>query len=213
MKKFIAWLALCSLISTAGATETKLEKIQVDTSMAAVERGIDNLMGNCHNCHTLKYVKYHDLLHFGISKSKVDAWRGDQPLDAPMTGLLPDTAAMQSFGKIPPDLSLMANAREGGPSYVYAYLLGYYTTAEGLPGNHIFPETKMPDALGISSATDEAQRAEIKSKARDIVSFLTWAADPHKAERHRLGYYVIGYLLVLTLMMYFVKKKIWSRLE
>jgi len=213
MKKLIALLALCSAFSTAWATETKLEKIQVDTSVAAVERGIDTLMGNCHNCHTLKYVKYRNLLALGIKKDKVDAWRGDQPLDAPLTGLLPDTAAMQSFGKIPPDLSLMASAREGGPSYVYAYLLGYYITPEGMPGNHIFPETKMPDALGISAATDAAQRAEIQSKARDIVSFLAWAADPHQTERQQLGYYVIGYLLVLTLMLYFVKKQIWSRLE
>jgi len=58
----------------------------------------------------------------------------------------------------------MAKARDGGTSYVYSYLLGYYVTPEGMPGNHIYPETKMPDILGMSSTTDAAQRAEIQGK-------------------------------------------------
>lgn len=213
MKKIIALLLLCGAAFPAWSTEAKLEKIQFDTGVPAIERGIDEVMNNCHGCHSLKYVKYRDLLGLGIDKAKIAAWRADQPQDAPMTGLMPDDAAMQSFGALPPDLSLMVSAREDGANYVYAYLLGYYTTADGLPGNHLFPETKMPDALGISSATDPAQRAEIQRKARDIVSFLAWAADPHQEERYRLGYYVIGYLLVLTVLLYFVKKQIWSRLK
>ncbi|MCR4299608.1 MAG: hypothetical protein NUV75_12830 [Gallionella sp.] len=50
-------------------------------------------------------------------------------------------------------------------------------------------------------------------KARELVSFLAWAADPHREERHRLGYYVIGYLLVLTTLLFFLKNQIWSRLK
>jgi cytochrome c1 len=71
----------------------------------------------------------------------------------------------------------------------------------------------MPDILNGSGATDGAQRAEVQGKARDIVSFLTWASDPHEAERIRLGYYVIGYLIVLTTLLYFVKKQIWAKLK
>jgi cytochrome c1 len=107
----------------------------------------------------------------------------------------------------------MTKAREGGPNYVYTYLIGYYITPEGMTSNHVFPETKMPDMMGMSGATDPAQRAEIQTKARDIVSFLAWAADPHEEERHKLGYYVIGYLLVLTTLLFFVKNQIWSRLK
>jgi ubiquinol-cytochrome c reductase cytochrome c1 subunit len=120
---------------------------------------------------------------------------------------------VQSFGKVPPDLSLMTKARDGGPSYLYSYLLAYYVTPDGATSNHIFPATHMPDALGISTATDPAQREELRKTASDIVSFLTWASDPHEQERHRLGYYVIGYLLVLTVLLYMVKNQIWSRLK
>jgi cytochrome c1 len=213
MKKFIILCTLCCSISPVWAAEAKLEEIQVDTSLAAIERGVDNLMNNCHSCHTLKYIKYRDLAKFGIDKKKIDEWRGDQPMDAPLASLMSDEAAMQSFGLVPPDLSLMTKAREGGADYVYSYLLGYYNTPEGETKNHIFPETKMPDPLGISTTTDHAQREEIKKTAHDIVSFLSWAADPHEQERQRLGYYVIGYLVILTLLLYFVKNQIWARLK
>jgi ubiquinol-cytochrome c reductase cytochrome c1 subunit len=213
MKKFIVLWMLCCSVSPVWAAEAKLENIQVDTSLAAIERGVEDLMNNCHSCHTLKYIKYRDLARFGIDKKKIDEWRGDQPLDAPLASLMSDEAAMQSFNLVPPDLSLMTKAREGGPSYVYSYLLGYYNTPEGETRNHIFPETKMPDPLGISTATEPAQQEEIRKTAHDIVSFLTWAADPHEQERHRLGYYVIGYLVILTLLLYFVKNQIWARLK
>jgi ubiquinol-cytochrome c reductase cytochrome c1 subunit len=213
MKKPIVVLMLCCFTSTVWASDAKLENIQVDTSVPAVERGADTLMNYCHSCHSLKYIKYRDLAAFGIDKKKIEDWRGGQPLDAPLAGLMPDDAAMQSFGKIPPDLSLVTKAREGGASYVYSYLLGYYNTPEGITVNHIFPETKMPDVLGISGTTKPAQRDELQGKARDIVSFLAWAADPHEEERHRLGYYVIGYLVILTLLLYIVKNQIWSGLK
>jgi ubiquinol-cytochrome c reductase cytochrome c1 subunit len=213
MKKFIVLWMLCSSVAPVWAEEAKLEEIQVDTSLPAIERGVEDLMNTCHSCHTLKYIKFRDLAKFGIDKKKIDEWRGDQPLDAPLASLMSDEAAMQSFGLVPPDLSLMTKAREGGANYVYSYLLGYYNTPEGETRNHIFPETKMPDPLGISTTTDHAQREEIKKTAHDIVSFLSWAADPHEQERHRLGYYVIGYLVVLTLLLYFVKNQIWARLK
>lgn len=213
MRRLVLTLMFYSLAVPAWATEAKLENIQVETSIPAVERGAETLMNSCHGCHSLKYIKYRDLATFGIDKKKIDAWRGDQPLEASLTSLIPDDAALLSFGLVPPDLSLITEARDGGSNYVYSYLVGYYLTPAGMPGNHIFPETKMPDAFGIAGTTDAAQRAELQGKARDVVSFLAWAADPHEEERHRLGYYVIGYLVVLTLLLYFLKNQIWSGLK
>lgn len=213
MNKLIALLALCSIVFPATAAEDNLEKFQVDTSVLAVERGVDAFMNACHACHSLKYVHYRDLVSFGIDKNKIAAWRGDFTLDSAMISLISDDAAIQSFGKIPPDLSMMVRAREGGTSYLYSYLIGYYLTPDGNTSNHVFPLTKMPDALGISSATDPAQHSELQGKAHDIVSFLSWAADPHEAEREALGYYVVGYLIILTLLLYNVKLDVWSRLK
>jgi ubiquinol-cytochrome c reductase cytochrome c1 subunit len=213
MKKLIVLLMLCCFISPVWAEEAKLENMQVDTSVPAVERGADALMNACHNCHSLKYVKYRDLVAFGLDKKKVDAWRGDQSLDTAMTSLLPDDTAMQMYGKVPPDLSMMTSARDGGANYVYSYLVGYYINQEGMTSNHVFPETKMPDMLGMSGTTDPVQRAELQAKARDIVSFMAWAADPHGEDRRKLGRYVIAYLLVLTVLLFILKNQIWARLK
>lgn len=196
----------------AWANEVRLDKVTPASDVPSLERGADALMTDCHSCHSLKYIKYRDLTNFGLDKQKVADWRGDLPLDAPILATMSESDALLAFGKAPPDLSLMTKAREGGVKYVYSYLLGYFTTADGVTGNHIYPETKMPDPLGIAGVTDAAQRAVIQHRAHDIVSFLAWAADPHSGERIRLGYYVIAYLLVLTILLYFVKNLIWSAL-
>ncbi len=213
MKKFMTLLVCCCFASSASASEAQLETVKVSVDVQTVARGVDAVMNSCHSCHSLKYIKYHDLVNFGIDKSMVDTWRGDQPMDSAMLAQMSDSDAVQAYGKAPPDLSLMAKARDGGASYVYSYLLGYYITPEGMPGNHIYPATKMPDILGISGITDEAGRAGAQGKAHDIVSFLAWAADPDEQARHKLGYYVLGYLFVLTCMLYLVKNQIWSRLK
>lgn len=211
MSTFIKILLLCFCSSAWGATEAKLEQVAIDP--AGIARGAQLLMSNCHSCHTLKYIKYRDLAGVGIAKNLIDEWRGDQPMDATLQAQMPENDAVQAFGKAPPDLSLMAKARDGGVNYVYSYLLAYYLTPEGATGNHVYPETHMPDPLGISNAADEAAKGAIREQARDIVSFLAWTADPHEQERHKLGYYVIGYLLVLTALLYLLKRQIWSRLD
>jgi cytochrome c1 len=213
MKTLIALLLMLSCTMSTQASEPALEPLKVDTGMAAVERGVGTLMETCNGCHSLKYIRYRDLVALGIAKEKVDKWRGEQPLDEPMVSQMSAESAMQSFAKVPPDLSMMAKAREGGASYVYSYLIGYYNTPDGMTSNHVFPETKMPDPFGISYINDEKEREEIRAKARDVVSFLYWASDPHEEERHRLGYYVIGYLLVLTMLTFFVKRQTWARLD
>lgn len=214
MKKILILLAACCVATTVYASsEAKLETVQIANDVASVERGTNELMSNCHSCHSLKYIKYRDLLTFGMSKQKVEEWRGDQALDSPLLAQMSDADAMQSFGKAPPDLSLMVKARDGGVNYVYSYLLAYHNGADGVLENPVYPATKMPDAMGIATAENDAQRTEIKAKARDIVAFLAWAADPHETERKRLGYYVLGYLVVLTTLLYFVKKQVWAKLK
>jgi cytochrome c1 len=212
VKNLMTILALCCIATTALASEAELKTVKVSHDVQTLERGVDALMTNCHSCHSLKYITYRDLVVAGIDFKKVDAWRGEQPLSSALLAQMSEADAAQAFGIAPPDLSLMAKAREGGTNYVYSYLLGYSVDPEGVTENHYYPPTKMPDVLGISTAP-EAQRAEIQGTARDIVSFLSWAADPHGDERIRLGYYVMAYLVVLTTLLYFVKKQVWAKLE
>ncbi len=213
MRVFLQIILLSCISLTAWANEAALEKVDVETDSKSIERGAEAMIGSCHSCHSMKYIHYRDLLNFGMDKQKVETWRGDQPLDAPVLAQMAENDAMGAFGKVPPDLSLMVKARDGGPNYLYSYLLGYYAKPDGTLSNHIYPETKMPDVLGVSSIAEGASHTEVQGQARDIVSFLAWVSDPHEAKRLRLGYYVIAYLLVLTTLLYFVKKQIWSKLK
>ena len=214
MKMFLKILLLCSISLGAWANEEEqLTKVALEIDAKSVERGAETMIATCHACHSMKYVHYRDLVNYGMDKQKVDGWRGDQPLDAAVMAQMAEADAITAFGKAPPDLSLMVKAREGGANYLYSYLLGYYMTKEGVPGNHFYPATKMPDVLNVTAIPEGASHSEVEAQARDIVSFLNWVADPHAQERLRLGYYVIIYLLVLTILLYFVKKQIWSSLK
>jgi len=213
MKRWLVF-TLCWLACNAwGETEAALNKVEVGTDLPTMERGAETVMTVCVGCHSLKYIHFRELAKLGITKDKVDAWRGSNPMGTPVTSQMSSDAALASFGKAPPDLSLMAKAREGEADYIYSYLLGYYTTPEGTIGNHYFPATKMPDVLAVAGVTNPAEHAQLEQKAREITSFLVWAADPRAEERKTLGYYVIGYLIILTTMLYFLKQRIWARLD
>ncbi|MGO8755235.1 MAG: cytochrome c1 [Gallionellaceae bacterium] len=205
----LCWFA-CSVHAAAALP---LQTIQVATDLPTLENGAETVMTVCVGCHSLKYVRFRNLANLGIVKDKVDEWRGNNPMSTDISSQMPAEAAAASFGKAPPDLSLMAKAREGGPNYIYSYLLGYYMDKDGVLGNHYYPPTKMPDVLGVAGVTDPAQHAELEKKAREVASFLAWASDPHAQERRTLGYYVIGYLVIFTTMLYFLKKRIWSGLD
>ena len=49
--------------------------------------------------------------------------------------------------------------------------------------------------------------------AKDVVTFLAWAAEPHLEARHKIGFRAILYLIIITILVYFSMKKIWSRIE
>ena len=49
--------------------------------------------------------------------------------------------------------------------------------------------------------------------SKDVTNFLMWSAEPHLEQRHKTGFRVIAYLIILTVLVYFTMKKIWSRVE
>ena len=209
----LAGMLACAALS-AQAAETKLESIALPDDLPALERGAETVATVCTGCHGLKYVKFRDLLNLGIAKDKVESWRNGQPLDNALQAQMNEETARASFsGATPPDLSLMAYAREGGGNYLYAYLTGYHKTDKGELTNSVFPVTRMPDILAAADATDEKQRAEVETKAREVSAFLIWAADPRAAERKRLGYYVLGYVAFMTLLLFLLKKQIWREID
>ena len=196
----------------AMAEEAKLDESPIPTDRASIQRGAEEVITVCSGCHGLEYIHYRDLLTLGFAKSKVDGWRGSNPMGMSLKPQMPPAIAKASFGVAPPDLSLMAAAREGEGHYIYSYLTGYHMK-DGKLTNSVFPVTRMPDILGLSLITDPQQRAKTEKTARDISAFLVWAADPHAQQRRHMGYYVLGFVFVMTVLLRFWKKQIWRDID
>lgn len=213
LAKCLFALTLGSLPLLAGAEQAQLDESPIPADRAAIQRGAEEVVTTCGGCHGLKYVKYRDLLTLGVAKDKVDGWRGAQPMDAALAPQMSEADATAAYGVAPPDLSLMAAAREGGGHYLYTYLTGYRMNDKGELTNSVFPVTRMPDVLGLSSISDPQERAKVQSTAKDVSAFLIWAADPHAAERKQLGYYVLIYVAIMTVLLYLWKKRIWRDID
>jgi ubiquinol-cytochrome c reductase cytochrome c1 subunit len=117
------------------------------------------------------------------------------------------------FGLVPPDLSLMTKARRGGSRYVYSLFAGFQADENGNVENHVFPGIQMPDIFSISLAASDKEREAILANIADVSAFLEWASDPSGAERESLGYYVLAYIVALSVLYYLLKKRIWQRVK
>ena len=131
-------------------------------------------------------------------------------------------ATAANGGAYPPDMSVLVKARKGGADYIYSLLLGYEEPPEGIilddgvyynkymAGNKI----KMSNPLSEDIVTYlDGTKATEEQMARDVTSFLAWSAEPHLEARHKIGFRALVYLFIMTVLVYFSMKKLWSRIE
>jgi len=125
-------------------------------------------------------------------------------------------------GAYPPDMSVLAKARSGGVDYIYSILLGYedppsgVTLEDGVYYNKYMYGNNIKMAKPLSEDAVEyvdGTKATEEQMAKDVTTFLMWSAEPHLEARHKMGFKVILYLIILTILVYFSMKKIWSRIE
>jgi ubiquinol-cytochrome c reductase cytochrome c1 subunit len=207
---------------------------------AALQRGFQVYKEVCSACHPVKHLYFRDLTEIGYSEDQVKGiasqyqvsdgpndqgqmfQRPGKPSDAIPGPFANDEAARNANnGGLPPDLSLIVAARDGGADYVHALVgLGFkdapagFKMVEGTYYNTYFPghQIKMPPPLAIEGQVKFADGtpASIPQMAHDVTTFLTWASDPTLEERHRMGFKVILFLVVMVGLFYAAKRKIWS---
>jgi ubiquinol-cytochrome c reductase cytochrome b/c1 subunit len=134
----------------------------------------------------------------------------------------PNDAAARAAnsGALPPDLSLLVKARKGGPNYVYSILTGFGQTP---PHGFVIPENKvynpyfagrsiaMPPPLANGSLTfADGTPATIENQAKAIAAFLSWASEPQLEIRHRMGFQVLAFLVLLAGLLFASYRKIWN---
>ena len=205
---------------------------------ASVQRGLHVYRNVCSACHSLKRVHFRNLTEIGLSEEQAKAIAAEyQVTDGPnddgemfqRPGKLADAfpspfpndkaARAANGGALPPDLSLIIKAREDGKNYVHALLTGFQEPPAGVhvrPGmnyNPYFPghQIAMPPPLS-DDAVEYADGTQptLDQEARDIVNFLSWAAEPTMEQRKRIGIKVVLFLLVFAGVLYAAKRKIWA---
>ncbi len=125
-------------------------------------------------------------------------------------------------GAYPPDMSVLAKARGGGVDYIYSLLQGYEDPPIGITlddgvyynkfmyGNKIKMSNQLSDGL---VEYGDGTKATVEQMSKDVTTFLMWAAEPHLESRHQMGFKAIVYLIILTILVYFSMKRIWSRVK
>ncbi|KZD23080.1 cytochrome c1 [Tardiphaga robiniae] len=226
----------------------------------ALQRGYKVYKEVCATCHSMSLLHFRNLADAGgpgFSAAQAlavasDVKVQDGPNDAgdmferpgrladPFPKPFPNENAARAAngGAYPPDLSLMAKARnydrgfpqfvfdfftqfqEKGPNYIDALLQGYVDPAPkdfalppGAYYNKYFPghAIKMPKPISDDQVTyDDGTPQKVENYAKDVSTFLMWTAEPHLEARKRIGLQVMVFLIIFAFLMYFTKKKVWA---
>src|SRR6476620_10154786 len=194
---------------------------------ASLQRGAQLYINYCSGCHSLKYLRYSRMAEdLGLSEEEVmdnlnlTGVKFGETIGTSMT----EAHAKDAFGKMPPDLSLIARVR--GNDWIYTYLKSFYLDESRPVGwnNIVFPNASMPNPLwelqglqhavmGKAEAGGDAQveRLELRTpgtqdaeafnqSVRDITAFLEYAGEPASLKRQGMGVWVVLFLAAFTLL-------------
>jgi len=231
---------------------------------AQLQRGYKVYREVCSACHAMSLVSFRNLGQKGgpfydakypnpndnpyvkslakdIQVPDIDSETGDA-IKRPATPAdrfpspFPNEAAARASngGALPPDLSVIAKAREGGPDYIHALLTGFRNAPAGLtvaPGKYYDPYfagdlgsfwhgakdkvpeggfISMPPPLAPGKVTfDDGTPSTVDNEARDVSAFLMWAAEPKMEERKEFGLGAMAYLAIFAGLLYASYRRIW----
>lgn len=204
---------------------------------ASLQRGAQAYMSYCSGCHSLKYLRYSRMASdLGLSEDQVMEnlnFTGAKVGEQIQVALSPEQAG-KWFGKMPPDLSLIARVR-GGPDWIYTYLKSFYLDESRPLGwnNKLFPNASMPnplwelqglqhaefgepDAAGdrhperlVVTSQGRLTPEEFDQTVRDISNFLEYASEPVVLKRESMGKWVVLFLALLAFLAYLLKNEYW----
>ena len=224
----------------AGGGSVPLEDADIDLAdKESLKRGAEYFVDYCIGCHSLQYMRYNrmgeDLELDEVEVRQSFIFSDAKPGDLMVSSMRPKDGE-KWFGTAVPDLTLVTRWRSS--DWLYTYLKSFYQDP-GRPygvNNTVFPDVGMPHVLaglqGMQKAVyGEAEgdshgpvagvvpdpeqpgsmsEEEYDSMVRDLTNFLTYAGEPIKLERQRLGVYVLLFLAVLFVLAYMLKKEYWK---
>jgi len=230
------------------SSNIQLKSIDIDlNNKQSLQKGAKIFFNQCQGCHSIKYMRYSSLADgIGLTKTK------DKSLETviqesfmhstnginennPILGSIYKKNGAKWFGKVPPDLSLMARYR--GQDWLYTYMKSFYKDQSRPWGvnNLLFPDVGMPHVLlklqGLQILKDNIEHTndpekmleliengdlsknEYNNMIKDLVTFLSYVGEPVQVERKSLGIKIIIFLFLLMFLLFFLKKEYWKDIK
>jgi len=231
-----AMLITISNLSFASAKTSNLIKeykaINNISNKASLQRGAKYFVNYCSGCHSLKYMRMSTLAKDLDIEEKIFTKNlifSSKKIGETMTIAMNAVDAEKWFGAAPPDLSLIARSK--GADYVFAKLNTYYEDDDSLTGynNLAYPNTSMPNILanlqgGQKLILDSHNKPEKFTKVssgsysekeyqqltNDITNFLVYVSEPAKLKRYSMGFWVLMFIFLFTVIAYYTKKEFWK---
>lgn len=208
-----------------------------------VQRGMQVYKEVCAACHSLNQVSLGAITDLGYTDAEAKAFAAgfqvpsinpDTGEPATRAGLISDkflspypndvAARAANNNAVPPDLSLITKAREGGKDYVYSLLTGYVAPPANLPKdlqpsgslhyNPYFANLNLAMAPPLTADGQvtyaDGTKATVDQMARDVSAFLVWTAEPNLEARHQAGWASLIFLTIFTLLAYMSYRTIWA---
>lgn len=223
-------LALVPTMALGAASNYPLESVRTDHSnLPSLQRGAALYMNYCLGCHSLEHQRHNrTALDLGIPE---DLYRehllfDDVDIGTHITNAMPHQGAREWFGNPPPDLTMVTRVR--GADWVYTFLKSFYLD-ESRPfgvNNALFENVGMPhvliglqgiprrDCAGgscggtvVEAGSGEMDAAEFDQAVYDLVNFLDYTGEPYKQDRHRIGVYVLLFLLILFVFTFLLGRE------
>ena len=238
-KLIIGLFALLPTLTMAAGPSVPLMDANIDLKdNASLQRGAKLFMNYCLGCHQMQYQRYERTFRdIGIPTEigQEQLIFDGSKVGSHIKNAIDKDDAAKWFGAAPPDLTLVARVR--GTDWIYTYLKSFYKD-ESRPfgvNNVVFPSVGMPHVLqelqGLptpiteeveehghtvtkvvgteTDGTGEMSDDEYDRAARDLTNFLAYVGEPSRLESEALGIKVIGFLVILFILAFMLKKEYW----
>ena len=232
---FIIFISTCNLANSAAQKNELASKFKPNISInnkSSLQRGAKYFVNYCSGCHSLKYMRMSTLaedLDIDEALFSKNLLFNNKKIGETMTIAMKESDAIEWFNAVPPDLSL--TARSKGANYIYSKLNTYYEDDSSATGynNVALPNSSMPNILaglqgGQKIILDSEEKPlrlekvsngtlseiEYKELTNDIANFLVYVAEPAKLRRYSIGFWVLMFLFVFTIIAYYTKKEFWK---
>jgi len=228
-------LLIAPAMAMGSGADVHLDKAPVDLkNMASLQRGAKLFTSRCLACHGAAYMRYNRLQDIGMTEEQIKKnleLPEDVKLGSTMQAAMDANSAKLAFGDAPPDLSVITRSRSA--DWLYTYMRTFYVDTKRGSGwnNTVFPNVGMPFVLADLQGMQELQietrenhtvkklvldkpgsmkPAEFDAAMADLVNYMVFMGEPAKMVRQELGYKVLGFLFLLFVLVYALKKELWK---